>query len=103
MKQFFLDMVKSDSPTSSKRIAALTTLASTIFLAFIASYKNHWVCPEFMYDGLLMVVAGLFGFNMAENIFKKAPITTAPIEATDLDAPAPDKVDVTVQVDDTEK
>ena len=38
-----------------------------------------------MYNGLLMVVAGLFGFNMAENIFKKAPIVTAPVDTPDGD------------------
>ena len=85
MKQFLLNMVKADNPTSSKRVAALVTLASTIVLAFIATFKNHWICPEFMYDGLLMVVAGLFGFNMAENIFKKVPVVTAPVDTTALD------------------
>lgn len=87
MKQFLLNMVKADNPTSSKRFAALTTLASAILLAFVAAFKNNWICPEFMYDGLLMVVAGLFGFNMAENIFKKSGIATAPV-APPADPPA---------------
>ena len=108
MKKFLIDMVKADNPTSSKRVAALTTLASTIVLAFVATFKNNWICPEFMYDGLLMVVAGLFGFNMAENIFKKSGIATAPVVTVpDLDAPVvppvvtKQAVDVTVNVDQT--
>jgi len=75
MKKFFLDLVSTNSTTSSKRFAGLVALFSTIILAFVAAYKNNWQCPEFMYNGLLLVVAGLFGFNMAENIFKKSPIT----------------------------
>lgn len=108
MKEFFLNMVKADNPTSSKRFAALTTLASAIFLAFVAAFKNNWVCPEFMYDGLLMVVAGLFGFNMAENIFKKAPINTTPAaDVSDLETKKPEEETKTpeekVEVDNPDK
>lgn len=78
MKKFFMELMNSDSPTSSKRFAGLITLFSCIALAFTAASQSHWVCPEFMYNGLLLVVAGLFGFNMAENIFKKKPDVVIP-------------------------
>lgn len=72
MKKFFLDLLSANNPISSKRFAGLLTLCSCITLSFIAASQNKWICPEFMFDGLLLVVAGLFGFNMAESIFKKA-------------------------------
>lgn len=71
MKKFFLDLLSANNPISSKRFAGLLTLCSCITLSFIAASQNEWICPEFMFDGLLLVVAGLFGFNMAESIFKK--------------------------------
>jgi hypothetical protein len=77
MKKFFLDLLSANSPLSSKRFAGLLTLISCIILAFLAAYKNEWVTPPFMYDGLLLVVGGLFGFNMAEAIFKKTDSKTA--------------------------
>jgi hypothetical protein len=71
MKKFFLNLLSANSPISSKRFAGLLTLSSCIILSFIAASQNKWICPEFMFDGLLLVVAGLFGFNVAESIFKK--------------------------------
>ena len=88
MKKFFMDLMSAESPTSSKRFAALITLFSCIALAFLGAYKNSWVCPEFMYNGLLLVVAGLFGFNMAESIFKKS--TPIPIEDLKEETPKED-------------
>lgn len=72
MKKFFIDLLRADSTLSSKRFAGLLTLFSCIVLAFLASAENKWTTPSFMYDGLLLVVGGLFGFNMAESIFKKS-------------------------------
>lgn len=71
MKNFFLKLLSSKNETSSKRFSALVTLFCILLLTIIATWKNGGICPEYMYDGLLMVVAGLFGFNMAENIFGK--------------------------------
>jgi hypothetical protein len=72
MKKFILDLLSANSPLSSKRFAGLVTLFSCIILAFTAASQSKWITPEFMYNGLLLVVAGLFGFNMAESIFKKS-------------------------------
>jgi len=105
MKKFFMDLMNADNPTSSKRFAALTTLFSCIILAFAGAYKSNWVCPEFMYNGLLLVVAGLFGFNMAENIFKKKPDISpaAPDAPVVPDAPAPVDAPVDAPVNDDKK
>ena len=79
MKKFFIDLLRADSPLSSKRFAGLITLLSCIILAFVGAAENKWVAPEFMYNGLLLVVAGLFGFNMAESIFKKSDSKVAEV------------------------
>ena len=96
MKKFFLDLLSANSPLSSKRFAGLITLLSCIILAFVGAAENKWVTPEFMYNGLLLVVAGLFGFNMAESIFKKSD-TKASEAVKDLpkeeDKKEEDKVD----------
>jgi hypothetical protein len=72
MKKFFMELLSANSPLSSKRFAGLLTLLSCIILAFTAAFKSNGICPDTMYNGLLLVVAGLFGFNMAESIFKKS-------------------------------
>ena len=74
MLNFIKNLINAENPMSSKRFAALSTLFCTIIMAFMAAIKNNWVVPMPMFNGLLLVVAGLFGFNMAENIlqnFKK--------------------------------
>ena len=88
MKKFFLNLLSANSPLSSKRFAGLITLFSCIFLAFAAASQSKWITPEFMFNGLLLVVAGLFGFNMTESIFRKSDPKTA--EAA-KDIPADDK------------
>lgn len=80
MKQFFLNLLSAHSDLSSKRFAGLVTLGSTIILAFIAASQSGWVCPQFMFDGLLLVIGGLFGFNAMETVFRKNKATeVAPV------------------------
>jgi hypothetical protein len=96
MKKFFIDLLRADSPLSSKRFAGLLTLISCIILAFLASSQNKWTTPSFMYDGLLLVVGGLFGFNMAESIFKKtdSKVAETPKEAVEEKPKETDKEEV---------
>ena len=98
MKKFFLDLLSANSPLSSKRFAGLLTLVSCIILAFIGAAENKWIAPEFMYNGLLLVVGGLFGFNMAESIFRKSDAKTTEAakdipKDTDEKPEAEDKID----------
>lgn len=99
MKKFFMELLSANSPLSSKRFAGLITLLSCIILAFAAAFKNNWICPDTMYNGLLLVVAGLFGFNMAESIFRKSDTKTAeaakdiPAETPKEEAEEPEKED----------
>jgi hypothetical protein len=99
MKKFFMDLLSANSPLSSKRFAGLITLFSCIILAFFGAAENKWVTPEFMYNGLLLVVAGLFGFNMAESIFKKSDSKVADA-AKDIPKETPKEEQLEKEADD---
>lgn len=76
IKQFFLDLINNNNASSSKRFVGLTIVFTAICLAITATVKNNGNCPIEMFNSLLILAGGCFGFNMAENIFKKTPITT---------------------------
>ncbi len=82
MKKFLLSLLDSSNVNSSKRFAALFTLFNTIVLAYIAASKNNWICPEFMYDGLLLVVSACFGANMVENLGKNKQLNNTTTQTT---------------------
>ena len=71
MKEFFKSLLSSDSPTSSKRFVGLLSIITCIILAFIATYKNGGITPEFIYNGLLLFASGAFAITGMETIFKK--------------------------------
>lgn len=98
MKKFFLNLLSANSPLSSKRFAGLITLFSCIFLAFAAASQSKWITPEFMFNGLLLVVAGLFGFNMTESIFRKSDNKVAEA-AKDIPKEDTSKEDIPKEID----
>jgi hypothetical protein len=70
MKQFFKDLMSGSSETSSKRFAALFTLANLIILAYVAAYNSpNKILPEFMWAGLIILVGGGLGLTVVEKIF----------------------------------
>lgn len=75
MKKFILNLISSDNATSSKRVAGLTIVITTISLAITATVKSKGICPEPMFDSLLVFAGGCFGLNCMENIFKKKDST----------------------------
>ena len=87
MKKFFNDLISGDSETSSKRFAALFTLLNIIILTYMGAWKSGWITPEFMYNSLVLLVAGGLGLTVAEKIFKKNPPPPPPPTP---DAPTPD-------------
>ena len=82
MKKFLLSLINSNDPNSSKRFAGLTTLFVTIGLAIAATVKMNGVCPEFMFNGLLLLAAGAFAINGVENIFRHQNNTNVVTEET---------------------
>ena len=70
MRKFLLSLIDSNNPNSSKRFAGLSSLFATISLAIAATVKMNGVCPEFMFNGLLLLAAGAFAINGMENVFR---------------------------------
>jgi hypothetical protein len=72
MKKFFMDLLSSQSETSSKRFAALFTLFNVIAIAWVATIKDQeHVTPEFMFDSLALIAGGGLGLTVIEKIFTK--------------------------------
>ena len=69
MKQFFNNILSSDSDKSSKRFAGLVTLAAIITIAIVPLFKGCEY-PEFMFWGLITFAGSLFGLTSVEQIFK---------------------------------
>lgn len=90
MKQFFNNLLSGSNETSSKRFAALVTLGNIIILAYLAAWKSNWVLPQYMFDGLCLVVGSGLGLTVIEKIFAKNAITPAAAQS-DLPPAVDDK------------
>ena len=71
MKEFITKMLSADGEISSKRIASLFVLLNVVVLAYVASFKNQGVLPEYMFNALCLIVGGGLGLTSLETIFKK--------------------------------
>lgn len=70
MKKFFTDLLSGQSETSSKRFAALFSLANVIAITWVATLNaKDFVTPEFMYDSLALIAGGGLGLTVIEKIF----------------------------------
>ena len=70
MKKFFMELLSGKSDTSSKRFAALFTLANLIVITWVATFNaKDYVTPEFMYDALSLIAGGGLGLTVIEKIF----------------------------------
>ena len=90
MRQFIKELLSGKSDTSSKRFAALFTLMNLLVLTYMAAMQSHGIAPEFMFNGLLMIVGGGLGLSVVEKIFNKnkTPEVTAVVGETKPE-PAP--------------
>jgi len=70
MKEFFKKLFSSDGEISSKRVigfAAFVLIAESINAAMWLGKST----PDFMFNGLIILVGTCFGLNAAIDIFKK--------------------------------
>ena len=72
MKEFFKNLMSSQSDTSSKRFAALFTLINVILMAWVATFSavSH-VTPEFMFTSLTVIAGTGLGLTILEKAFNK--------------------------------
>ena len=70
LKTFLLSLIDSNDSNSSKRFSGLIIVFTSIGLAITATIKSKGLCPDFMFNSLLIFAGCCFGFNMAENILK---------------------------------
>lgn len=92
MKEFIKNLLSGKSDTSSKRFAALFTLMNLLILAYIAAFRSDGITPEFMFDGLLLIVASGLGLSVVEKIFNKNSTSTTTVETKET----PEEITTTV-------
>jgi hypothetical protein len=86
MKKFFMGLLSEKNNTSSKRFAALFTLANLIAITWVATLNaKDYVTPEFMYDALALIAGGGLGLTVIEKIFAaKKGVNNEDITKTDI-------------------
>lgn len=80
MREFIKNLLSGKSDTSSKRFAALFTLMNLLVLAYMAAMRSNGITPEFMFNGLLLIVGGGLGLSVVEKIFNKNATSTTTVE-----------------------
>ena len=70
MRKWFKSILAVDGNQSSKRLSAVLALFCCIAFAWIATFTPYQ-CPEYMFEGLLVVAGGGFGLTVIESIFAR--------------------------------
>ena len=60
----------NEGDASSKRVASILALIVCINLSYIGTFTDY-KCPEYMYDGLLILAGSGLGLTVIESIFDK--------------------------------
>lgn len=63
-------LLSKDEDVSSKRVSAILSLLVCISLAYIATFTPYR-CPDYMFEGLLVIAGGGLGLTVVENIFAR--------------------------------
>ena len=70
MRKWFKSILAVDGNQSSKRLSAVLALFCCIAFAWIATFTPYQ-CPEYMYEGLLVIAGGGLGLTVIESIFTR--------------------------------
>ena len=62
-------MFSAEGDVSFKRVGSALALITCIIIAHVSTFTIY-VCPEFIYDGLLILAGAGMGFTTVENITK---------------------------------
>jgi len=60
----------NEGDASSKRVSSILALLVCINLSYIGTFTEY-KCPEYMYDGLLILAGSGLGLTVIESIFGK--------------------------------
>jgi hypothetical protein len=63
-------LLSAEGDASSKRVSAILALIVCINLSYIGTFTEY-KCPEYMFDGLLLLAGGGLGLTVIESIFVK--------------------------------
>jgi len=70
MKKWVKSLFSAKGDVSFKRVGSALALITCISIAYIATFTIY-DCPEFIYDGLLLLAGAGMGFTTVENILSK--------------------------------
>jgi hypothetical protein len=70
MKKWLKSLLSSEGDASSKRASAILSLLVCISFAYIATFTEY-KCPEYMFEGLLVIAGGGLGLTVIESIFTR--------------------------------
>lgn len=62
-------MFSAEGDVSFKRVGSALALLTCLIIAYVSTFTVY-VCPEFIYDGLLILSGAGMGFTAVENITK---------------------------------
>lgn len=71
----------NEGDASSKRVASIIALLVCINLSYIGTFTDY-KCPEYMYDGLLILAGSGLGLTVIESIFAKKKSNDTPNQDT---------------------
>ena len=71
----------NEGDASSKRVASIISLLVCINLSYIGTFTDY-KCPEYMYDGLLILAGSGLGLTVIESIFAKKKSNDTPNQDT---------------------
>lgn len=60
----------NDKDASSKRVASILALLVCVNLSYIGTFTDY-KCPEYMFDGMLILAGSGLGLTVIESIFTK--------------------------------
>jgi len=71
----------NEGDASSKRVASILALLVCINLSYIGTFTDY-KCPEYMFDGMLILAGSGLGLTVIESIFDKKKSNDTPSEGT---------------------
>ena len=69
MIKWVKSMFSADGDVSFKRVGSALALLTCIIVAYVGTFTIY-VCPEFIFDGLLLLSGAGMGFTAVENVSK---------------------------------